>query len=74
MVVFLNKHYKLSRKEGLQCTCKLTVDMLALGVYSSDPMLMFDFGKSSIDTATANVPFRVWFAGNDIIQVFCLSN
>ena len=40
-------------------TCKLTVDMLVLGVYSSDPMLMFDFGKSSTDTATANLPFRV---------------
>jgi hypothetical protein len=47
----------------------VTVEIGVFGVYTLVPMVMFDFGKSSTDTATANVPLDVWVEGNIIEQV-----
>ena len=60
-----------SRPEQIKVTCKLTVDKLCLGVYTLDPNLMVDCGKSSTETLTVYISFGVSLAGNDRVQVFC---
>lgn len=49
--------------------CSGTIEIGSFGVYSLLSMMMFVLGKSSMDKATAYIPFSVWVALNVIVHV-----
>lgn len=62
--------FLISQIEGFfMLACSGTIEIGSFGVYSLFPMMIFVLGKSSMDKATAYIPFSVWVALNVIVHV-----